>query len=134
MFLKSVFLKKFFKSISPKNVFSNFTFNVLHEPCFQFIEDLRSQARALITFAGMIPYRMPSDTNARLVQIEVLINWTMVLPSSGDTFSRRRKYDVSVTIDSDPERRGWNFAIGSELNANQEWLESYGSFNRFGRS
>ncbi|XP_055926335.1 nuclear pore complex protein Nup93-like [Argiope bruennichi] len=34
---------------------------------------LRSQASALITFAGMIPYRMPGDTNARLVQIEVLM-------------------------------------------------------------
>ncbi|KAK2189808.1 hypothetical protein NP493_96g07020 [Ridgeia piscesae] len=40
----------------------------------QYIDDLRSQARALITFAGMIPYRMPSDTNARLVQMEVLMN------------------------------------------------------------
>ncbi|XP_072254162.1 nuclear pore complex protein Nup93-like, partial [Pyxicephalus adspersus] len=35
---------------------------------------LRSQARALITFAGMIPYRMSGDTNARLVQMEVLMN------------------------------------------------------------
>uniref|UniRef100_A0A2R5LLL6 Nuclear pore protein n=2 Tax=Ornithodoros turicata TaxID=34597 RepID=A0A2R5LLL6_9ACAR len=34
---------------------------------------LRMQARALITFAGMIPYRMPGDTNARLVQMEVLM-------------------------------------------------------------
>ena len=42
--------------------------------CLQYIDDLRSQARALITFAGMIPYRMPSDTNARLVQMEVLMN------------------------------------------------------------
>jgi len=39
-----------------------------------FINFLRSQARALITFAGMIPYRMPGDTNARLVQMEVLMN------------------------------------------------------------
>ena len=38
------------------------------------LEDLRDQARALITFAGMIPYRMPGDTNARLVQMEVLMN------------------------------------------------------------
>uniref|UniRef100_A0A6I8QX63 Nuclear pore complex protein Nup93 n=1 Tax=Xenopus tropicalis TaxID=8364 RepID=A0A6I8QX63_XENTR len=37
-------------------------------------EVLRSQARALITFAGMIPYRMSGDTNARLVQMEVLMN------------------------------------------------------------
>ncbi|XP_069757463.1 nuclear pore complex protein Nup93 isoform X4 [Narcine bancroftii] len=35
---------------------------------------LRCQARALITFAGMIPYRMAGDTNARLVQMEVLMN------------------------------------------------------------
>ncbi|KAI1890011.1 hypothetical protein AGOR_G00168810 [Albula goreensis] len=35
---------------------------------------LRSQARALITFAGMIPFRMAGDTNARLVQMEVLMN------------------------------------------------------------
>ncbi|KAG7279777.1 hypothetical protein CRUP_008847 [Coryphaenoides rupestris] len=35
---------------------------------------MRSQARALITFAGMIPYRMAGDTNARLVQMEVLMN------------------------------------------------------------
>uniref|UniRef100_A0A4W5QUW4 Nuclear pore complex protein Nup93 n=1 Tax=Hucho hucho TaxID=62062 RepID=A0A4W5QUW4_9TELE len=35
---------------------------------------LRSQARALITFAGIIPYRMAGDTNARLVQMEVLMN------------------------------------------------------------
>ncbi|MGH0148367.1 UNVERIFIED_CONTAM: hypothetical protein FKN15_012688 [Acipenser sinensis] len=33
---------------------------------------LRTQARALITFAGMIPYRMAGDTNARLVQMESL--------------------------------------------------------------
>ncbi|OXB74091.1 UNVERIFIED_CONTAM: hypothetical protein H355_003154 [Colinus virginianus] len=35
---------------------------------------LRSQARALITFSGMIPYRTSGDTNARLVQMEVLMN------------------------------------------------------------
>ncbi|CAH1780372.1 unnamed protein product [Owenia fusiformis] len=39
-----------------------------------FINYLRSQAKSLITFAGMLPYRMPGDTNARLVQIEVLMN------------------------------------------------------------
>ena len=37
-------------------------------------ELLREQAKAIITFAGMIPYRMPGDTNARLVQMEVLMN------------------------------------------------------------
>lgn len=39
-----------------------------------YMNYLRSQARAMITFAGMIPYRMPGDTNARLVQMEVLMN------------------------------------------------------------
>lgn len=40
----------------------------------EYITYLRKQARSLITFAGMIPYRMPGDTNARLVQLEVLMN------------------------------------------------------------
>ncbi|XP_075555555.1 nuclear pore complex protein Nup93-like [Dermacentor variabilis] len=35
--------------------------------------ELRSQARAIIMFAGSIPYRMPGDTTARLVQMEVLM-------------------------------------------------------------
>ncbi|KAL5020849.1 hypothetical protein ScPMuIL_000004 [Solemya velum] len=39
-----------------------------------FLNYVRSQARALIMFAGMLPYRLPGDTNARLVQIEVLLN------------------------------------------------------------
>ncbi len=43
--------------------------------CLLSLQLLRSQARALITFAGMIPYRMAGDTNARLVQMEVLMNW-----------------------------------------------------------
>jgi len=38
------------------------------------VEGLRDQAKALITYAGMIPYRLPGDTNARLVQMEVLMN------------------------------------------------------------
>lgn len=41
--------------------------------CFQK-QQLRSQARALITFAGMIPYNMAGDSNARLVQMELLMN------------------------------------------------------------
>ena len=41
---------------------------------FQYRDILRRQARALITFAGLIPYRLPGDTNARLVQMEVLMN------------------------------------------------------------
>uniref|UniRef100_A0A1X7VWE9 Nuclear pore protein n=1 Tax=Amphimedon queenslandica TaxID=400682 RepID=A0A1X7VWE9_AMPQE len=35
---------------------------------------LRTNAQSLITFAGMIPYQMPGDINARLVQMEVLMN------------------------------------------------------------
>ena len=38
------------------------------------LTQLREQAKAVITFAGMIPYRMPGDTNARLVQMEVQMN------------------------------------------------------------
>lgn len=35
---------------------------------------LRIQAKSVITFAGMLPYRLPGDTNARLVQMEVLLH------------------------------------------------------------
>ena len=37
-------------------------------------ENMREKARSLITYAGMIPYRLPGDTNARLVQMEVQMN------------------------------------------------------------
>lgn len=40
----------------------------------RYLESLRDRAKALITFAGMIPYRMPGDMNARLVHMEVLMN------------------------------------------------------------
>ena len=36
--------------------------------------ELRRTARLLITFAGSLPYRLPGDTHARLVQMEVLMN------------------------------------------------------------
>ncbi|XP_060553313.1 nuclear pore complex protein Nup93-like [Ruditapes philippinarum] len=39
-----------------------------------YLNYLRSQAKALIMFAGMLPYRLPGDTYARLVQVEVLMN------------------------------------------------------------
>jgi len=39
-----------------------------------FLTSLRNNARALVTFAGLLPYRMPGDTNARLVQLEVMMN------------------------------------------------------------
>lgn len=35
--------------------------------------ELRSSAKALITFAGMLPLHLPGDTYARLVQMEVLM-------------------------------------------------------------
>ncbi len=38
------------------------------------LAEFRDMAKSIITFAGMIPYRMPGDTNARLVQMEVLMN------------------------------------------------------------
>jgi nuclear pore complex protein Nup93 len=40
----------------------------------KYLDSLRDRAKALITFAGMIPYRMPGDMNARLVHMEVLMN------------------------------------------------------------
>eukprot|EP00095_Tigriopus_kingsejongensis_P011127 maker-scaffold645_size120276-snap-gene-0.39 protein:Tk11127 transcript:maker-scaffold645_size120276-snap-gene-0.39-mRNA-1 annotation:"nuclear pore complex protein nup93" len=36
----------------------------------RLLDSLREKAKSLITYAGMIPYRMPGDTNARLVQME----------------------------------------------------------------
>uniref|UniRef100_A0A8C4NAP7 Nuclear pore complex protein Nup93 n=1 Tax=Eptatretus burgeri TaxID=7764 RepID=A0A8C4NAP7_EPTBU len=38
------------------------------------LELLRSQARALLTFAGIVSYRLVGDTNARLVQMDALMN------------------------------------------------------------
>ncbi|XP_046387019.1 nuclear pore complex protein Nup93-like [Ischnura elegans] len=35
---------------------------------------LRERARTITNFAGALPYRMPGDTNARLVQIEILMH------------------------------------------------------------
>ena len=38
------------------------------------LSDIRSKAKSLITYAGMIPYRMPTETNAKLVHLEVIMN------------------------------------------------------------
>jgi len=35
---------------------------------------VKEQAKSLINFAGMVPYRLPGDTNMRLVQYEVKMN------------------------------------------------------------
>lgn len=65
------------------NSYGNIPFIALYPPdifvfvCFalpQHQSSLRMQAKSLITFAGMLPYRLPGDTNARLVQLEVLMN------------------------------------------------------------
>lgn len=39
----------------------------------EMVKEIREKARTLITFAGMVPYRMPADINSRLVQMEVLM-------------------------------------------------------------
>lgn len=38
------------------------------------LNELRSKARTLITYAGMIPFRMQRETNEKLVQLEVLMH------------------------------------------------------------
>ncbi|CAH0556800.1 unnamed protein product [Brassicogethes aeneus] len=38
------------------------------------LSNLRNQAKTLTSFAGMLPYRMPGDTNSRLVQMEILMH------------------------------------------------------------
>ncbi|XP_012524489.1 nuclear pore complex protein Nup93 [Monomorium pharaonis] len=40
----------------------------------QQLHDLREQARALTSFAGTLPYRMPNETNSKLVQMEILMH------------------------------------------------------------
>ncbi|KAK9509964.1 hypothetical protein O3M35_004845 [Rhynocoris fuscipes] len=35
---------------------------------------IRERAKLLTSFAGTIPYRMPGDTNSRLVQLEIMMN------------------------------------------------------------
>lgn len=40
----------------------------------QFLDVLRQEAKSLVTFAGLLPYRLPGDINARLVQIEIMMN------------------------------------------------------------
>ena len=36
--------------------------------------EIRQKAKTLITYAGMINYRLPGDRSARLVQLESLMN------------------------------------------------------------
>lgn len=49
-----------------------------HSNQFENVSDqlpfLRERAKAITSFAGTVPYRMPGDTNARLVQMEILMH------------------------------------------------------------
>eukprot|EP00794_Sanderia_malayensis_P018802 gene18802-20696_t len=36
--------------------------------------DIREEAKSLVTFAGLLPYQLPGDTNARLIRMEILMN------------------------------------------------------------
>lgn len=38
------------------------------------LKHLREQAKCITNFTGMLPYRMPGDTNSRLVQMEILMH------------------------------------------------------------
>ncbi|RZB77466.1 nuclear pore complex protein Nup93 [Asbolus verrucosus] len=38
------------------------------------LSHLREQAKILINFTGLLPYRMPGDTNSKLVQMEILMH------------------------------------------------------------
>ena len=53
--------------MEPVELFSGIFF------CHHFLKlciELREKAKSLITFAGMVPYRMPGDVNAKLIQLE----------------------------------------------------------------
>lgn len=40
----------------------------------QRMEHLRAHARALVAFAGMIPFRLPGNTNAELIRLQVAMS------------------------------------------------------------
>jgi len=60
-----------------RSVVSNH-FQNIENPLFnekkQFLMQLKEQAKALIKFVGCIPYRLSGDINARLLQLEVMMN------------------------------------------------------------
>jgi len=37
------------------------------------IRELKNRAKVLVTFSGMLPFRLPGDTNAQLIKLEVMI-------------------------------------------------------------
>lgn len=38
------------------------------------MNELKSQARCLVMFAGMLQYRLPGDTTAKLIRMEVFMS------------------------------------------------------------
>lgn len=40
----------------------------------QRLTDIRAKSKTLTTYAGMLPYRMPRETNAKIIQLDVLMN------------------------------------------------------------
>lgn len=51
------------------------TMTILHNQFKEHpFQEIRDKARCLITYAGMIPYRLPGDITSRLVQMEVLMS------------------------------------------------------------
>lgn len=58
-----------------KNIQSNNKRNVADQSQTQSqLSEIKNLAKCLINFAGMVPYRLPGDTNMRLVQYEVKMN------------------------------------------------------------
>lgn len=37
----------------------------------QALQRIRDRAKAIVNYAGMIPFRMPGNTNTQLIQMEV---------------------------------------------------------------
>ena len=65
-----------YKEIRATQSSSSSKFGLINENSSEdkLCNEIRQKAKTLITYAGMLNYRMPGDTTARLVQIEVLIN------------------------------------------------------------
>ena len=59
-----------YKTLKGKDVY---TFNA-DENRERHLTSLRDQAKALTNMAATVPYRMPGDTNSRLVQTEILMH------------------------------------------------------------
>lgn len=49
-------------------------YNLIQGQTSSQLAKIKDQAKSLINFAGMVPYRLPGDTNMRLVQYEVKMN------------------------------------------------------------